>query len=378
MRLFALLAFFLISAVQAAEIPPKTPPIGHVYVLVLENENFETTFGPNSVAPYLAKELPVQGAMLDHYYGIGHFSLDNYIAMISGQAPNPVTQDDCNDFTDFVQKGVTRDGQAIGEGCVYPASVKTIADQLEAKGLTWRGYMQDMGNDPAREAKHCGHPAIGTADDTQIATPTDSYVSRHDPFVYFHSIIDRPACAENVVSFDTLEADLARAGGSANFTFITPSACDDGHDSPCANDAPGGLVSADAFLRHWVPLILASPDFKKDGLLIITFDEADVPDPSKVTDNFDSCCNEQPGPNVKAGQSVGKRPSVGAGIGGTGGGRIGAVLLSPFIKAGTRSSVPYNHYALLRSVEDIFGLPHLGYAGQKGLKTFGKDIFTAR
>jgi hypothetical protein len=373
-RLFAFLALLLISAVQAAEMPK----IGHVYVLVLENENYQTTFGPASVAPYLAHDLPAQGAMLDHYYGIGHFSLDNYIALISGQAPNPVTQDDCEDFTDFVQKGVTRDGQAIGEGCVYPASIKTLADQLEAKGLSWRGYMQDMGNDPAREAKRCGHPAIGAADDTQSATPTDSYVTRHDPFVYFHSIIDRPECARNVLSFDTLEADLALAGGSSNFTFITPSACDDGHDSPCADDRPGGLVSADAFLRRWVPLILASPDFKKDGLLIVTFDEADVPDPSKATDNFDACCNEQPGPNVKAGQTVDKRPSVGPGISGAGGGRTGAVLISPFIKPGTKSSVSYNHYSLLRSVEDMFGLPHLGYAGQKGLKPFGKDVFTAQ
>jgi hypothetical protein len=136
LRLFAaLLALFLFTGAQAAEIPK----IGHVFVLVLENENYEATFGANSVAPYLAKDLPAQGAMLDHYYGIGHFSLDNYIAMISGQAPNPVTQDDCEDFTDFVQKGITRDGQAIGEGCVYPAAIKTVADQLEATVLNAAG-----------------------------------------------------------------------------------------------------------------------------------------------------------------------------------------------------------------------------------------------
>jgi hypothetical protein len=51
-------------------------------------------------------------------------------------------------------------------------------------------------------------------------------------------------------------------------------------------------------------------------------------------------------------------------------------MLSPFISPGTVSKVPYNHYALLRSVEDLFGLGHLGYAGQDGLKGFGADIFT--
>src|SRR5579859_3494676 len=375
-RLFALLAFFLISAVQAAEIPPKTPPIGHVYVLVLENENFETTFGPNSVAPYLAKELPVQGAMLDHYYGIGHYSLDNYIAMISGQAPNPVTQDDCPTFSDFAFKGWAKDHQAIGQGCVYPASVKTLADQMEAKHLTWHGYMEDMGKDPAREAARCGHPTVGTPDGTEDATEKDKYATRHDPFVYFHSIIDRPSCAENVVPLDGLEADLADAAKTANLSFITPNLCNDGHDQTCADGGPAGLEAADAFLRHGGRWIFASPAFKQDGLLIVTFDEADVPDPKNATDNFESCCGEQPGPNIKTGAKIGKRPDSGPGIYGAGGGRTGAVLLSPFIKPGTLSSVPYNHYAMLKSLEDMFGLTYLGYAGQKGLVTFGKDVFT--
>jgi hypothetical protein len=66
----------------------------------------------------------------------------------------------------------------------------------------------------------------------------------------------------------------------------------------------------------------------------------------------------------------------GPGITGPGGGRVGAVLVSPLIKPGTVSKAAYNHYALLRSIEDFFDLEHLGYAGQKGLKSFGKDVFT--
>ena len=63
---------------------------------------------------------------------------------------------------------------------------------------------------------------------------------------------------------------------------------------------------------------------------------------------------------------------------GPGGGRIGAVLRSPFIKPGTVSYVPYNHYSMLRSIEDIFGLAHLGYAGQAGLASFGGDVYRHR
>ena len=67
--------------------PSKRPQ--HVFIIVLENEGFKTTFGRNSPAPYLSRELASKGLLLRQYYGIGHFSLDNYIAMISGQSPNP-------------------------------------------------------------------------------------------------------------------------------------------------------------------------------------------------------------------------------------------------------------------------------------------------
>lgn len=334
--------------------------VRHVFVIVLENEPYPITFGAQSPAPYLAHELPKQGALLSNYYGIGHYSLDNYIAMISGQAPNAATQNDCHVFSEFVRTrpGLDANGQAIGAGCVYPADVKTLADQLEAAGYTWKGYMEDMGADPAREAAACGHVPVGAVDVTNHATPKDEYADKHDPFVYFHSIIDDHArCAAHVVNLDALENDLRSVASTPNFSFITPGLCHDGHDAPCKNGEPGGLVSADKFLREWVPQILASPAFKQDGLLVITFDEG--------TDGA-ACCGEQ-------GLPGGPQP----GQFGPGGGRIGAVLISPFIAPGTVSQVPYNHYAFLRSMEDIYGLPHLGYAGAPQVRSFGADVFTA-
>jgi hypothetical protein len=62
-------------------------------------------------------------------------------------------------------------------------------------------------------------------------------------------------------------------------------------------------------------------------------------------------------------------------VGGTDGGKIGALVLSPFAKAGTTSAVPYNHYSLLASIEDSFSLPRLGYARAPGVNTFGADVF---
>ncbi len=91
-------------------------PIRHVFVIVLENESASTTFGPNSPAPYLSKTLPSQGAYLPHYYGVGHESNDNYIAMISGQAPSAQNQADCQIFDDLVPGTIGANGQARGLG----------------------------------------------------------------------------------------------------------------------------------------------------------------------------------------------------------------------------------------------------------------------
>ena len=342
------------------------PPIRHVFVLILENESYPVTFGKRSPARYLAHTLSTQGALLTQYYAIGHASLGNYIALISGQAPNEQTQLDCAVFADFTASAPRLDahGQLLGSGCVYPSIVKTLPDQLEAAGLTWKAYMEDMGKNPARESATCGHVPVGAADTTHVAQPGDQYATRHDPFVYFHSIIDdQSRCAAHVVNLESLPRDLESVASTANYTFITPNLCDDGHDAHCVDGRRGGLAAADIFLKQWVPLIERSPAFRADGLLVVTFDESD----SGGAAGSAACCSEMPLPGTQY------RP----GFRGPGGGRIGAVVLSPFVKPGTVSDVAYNHYSLLRTVETLFGLPPLGYAAQSDLEVFGPDVFTA-
>ena len=363
LHLLAITSIFCASAAAMAS-PASSgqspAPVRHVFIIMLENESFQVTFGANSLAPYLAHELPKQGALLSNYYGVGHYSLDNYLAMISGQAPNPDTQNDCATFSEFTpaDNRLDANGQLAGKGCVYPGKVRTIANQLTDANLSWKAYMEDMGADPAREAATCGHPVVGTKDLTERATPKDQYATKHNPFMYFHSIIDdKKYCDARVVNLNHLTDDLTRIDTTPNLVYITPGLCHDGHDAPCKNGEQGGLISADAFLRTWVPRIVDSPAFKQDGLLVITFDEGV---------DGKSCCNEKPLPN-------GPQP----GQFGPGGGQIGAVVLSPFIAPGTQSHMPYNHYSLLRTLENIFGLAHLGYASDDQLRTFGDDVFTA-
>lgn len=339
-------------------------PVRHVFLIVLENQSFGVTFGRTSPSPYLAKTLRAQGLLLSNYYGIGHSSLDNYLALISGQAPNPDTQGDCPVVTEFhlTRPGLDSHGQALGRGCMYPDIVRTLPDQLEAAKLTWKGYMEDMGNDPARESATCAHTPAGSQEKSYVAVAGDKYAARHNPFIYFHRIVDAPnRCATHVVNLDALPKDLQRVDTTPDYSFISPNLCNDGHDAKCADGQPGGFQGIELFLRKWVPLIMESPAYRQDGLLIITFDESDSTGPDAST----ACCGEKPLPGEQ------QQP----GFNGPGGGKTGAVLLSPFIKPGTTSTVPYNHYSTLRSIEDLFGLEHLGYAGQAGLQTFGSDVF---
>jgi hypothetical protein len=345
--------------VRAAADPP-------LFVIVEENESASTTFGAGSPAPYLSQTLVSQGAYVPNYYGIGHASLDNYVAMVSGQAPNPKTSGDCPTFLDFpAPTMMDAYGQETGQGCVYPPDVPTLMSQMDNAKLTWRGYMDGMGTDLARDGSAtCSHPPVNSPDNTEAgetSAPYDEYATRHNPFMYFHYVIDDSAeCNANVVNLSQLPADLQSASTTPNYVFITPNLCNDGHDKPCRDGTgAGGLMQADQFLQTWVPKITSSPAYQQDGMLIILFDEA--------SGDSSACCNEMPGPYDAAN-------GIMPGGSGPGGGQVGAVMLSQFIKPGTKSTVSYNHYSMLGTVEDIFGLPRL--ADAVGTTPFGSDIFT--
>ena len=375
----ALLTGALAPGGAAARTPPyKQPTIRHVFVIMLENEDYASTFGDPSADPYLAQALPAEGALLEDYYATGHESNDNYISLVSGQPPNPDNQADCQDFDEFLDPHTLSDGVEEGIGCVYPTSVENIGTQLSAHKRKWKAYEQDMGNDPNRETAACGHPVLNAKDETQDAVEGDGYATRHDPFVYFQSVISNQSyCDEHVVAMGSpsgtmpaaalhgetgLATDLASAGRTPNFSFITPNLCNDGHDYPCTNQPSGAsaLADVDSFLETWVPKITSSPAFGKNGLLEITFDESDG-----AQSDSSSCCAETAGPDSPL-----------PGITGPGGGRIGAVLISPFIKPGTVSTTPYDHYSSLATFESLFGLPRLAEAASAPA-VFGADVFTA-
>ena len=353
--------------------------VHHVFQIVLENEEEGTSFPRKGTE---LDQLADQGVFVPRYFATGHASLDNYLAMVSGQAQYFSTSIDCpiykNASGTINPRGYYAPVLPHDTGCVYPAGIKTLPDQLTAAGRTWAGYMEDMGNTAARETSRCGQPAVagvavdpavGALDDTQGATAADQYAARHNPFVYFHSLIDVPAsaasspCTDHVVPMTQLATDLA-TNNVANWSFITPNLCDDGHDAPCkgpgaegANPGAGGLTSANAFLAKIVPMIQASQAYRHGGLIVITFDEGTT---------TKSCCGEA--------------------FFSTGGGQVGAVILGPTIHPHV-TSCAYNHFSLLRTWEDVFGLKakrtsipgsdgqgHLAHAGDPGLIPLTREL----
>ena len=448
------------SSANSREEGTLLPPgaIQHVMVIDLENESFASTFG--TPGTYLTQTLVPQGELLVNYYATGHVSLDNYVAQVSGQAPNFLTNSDCvgstgaGAYNDVVPgtldaNQATYPGQVDGQGCVFPAAVQTIGAQLDlaypwSRDRNWRGYAEDMGNDPTRDGgtadplggTDCAHPVqtngVGVdltnnaegpnATGSQVlSTTTDQYANRHNPFVYFHSVVDNAwTCPRDVVPLgavtlgsngapDTfsghLAQDLASPATTPRFALVTPNLCNDGHDAKCAGTntagtTTGGLTAANLWLTHWMPLILGSPAYRSGHMLVvITTDEGAITD-STAGDN------EQPGPNnPNPGYSpllnvpipafggktyyqilgvTGLTPNV-APPGGTmpGGGQVGALLLNPrWIHTGTVDTTgSYNHYSALRTYEDLLGIDwggadrqgHLGFAATAS--DFGPDVF---
>jgi hypothetical protein len=294
------------------------PALPHVFTIVLENSNFDATW--NGGVPYLS-ELKSKGAFLPNYYGTGHASADNYITMTSGQPPTPLFMGDCENWS-----------SCVAFERAWPDGGRNITDQIDEAGLTWRAYMESMPGP-------CTHPSM-----TDVIDPYSApYATRHNPFAYYPSIIDDQAyCDAHVVPYTTtaFQGELAdHASAMPNYVFITPDTCSDGHDSDsspvpvlaCKDDRPGGLASVETWLRANVPPIL---DYIRShgGALIITLDENGFSDPD--------CCT----------------------TGGAFGGRIGTLVLGPRVASGEYPAT-YDHYGLLRTIEDAFGIAeHLNLA----------------
>jgi hypothetical protein len=303
---------------------PEAGPVKHVFLISLASPGYDAAFGATgSQMPYLSATLRPQGVLLTNYSLLDEASLANGIAAISGQAPTAASEADCPEY----------------EECLFPVETLTLADQLTTGRFSWHAYVEGMA-DPEGKPDNCVHPEPDAAE----APATGGYAARLNPFVFFHSLLDLGDCAANDVPLSELAGDLKKADGVANFNYVAPNLCNGGFRGQCPEGAPDGAAAADAFLSKLVPEILASPAYKQDGLLIVSFGAAQ--------------------PEVAA------TPTDPAAAPATDPLKVGALLVSPLLTAGGTDGAAYDPYSLLRSIDELFGLAPLGAAEEPKVHSF--------
>jgi hypothetical protein len=300
---------------------PEPGPVQHVFLVSVASPGYDAAFGTASQMPYLSGELRLQGTLLTNYSLLDTAPLPNGIAAIGGQPPTAATKSGCPTY----------------EACLQDVETLALPDQLAGARLAWHGYFEGM-TDAEGKADNCVHPEPEAAD----APTANGYSSLLNPFVFFHSLLDLGDCDENDVPIEGLAKDLKKPETTANFSYVSPSLCNAGFREKCPEGAPSGPAAADAFLAKVVPEILASPAYRKDGLLIVGFGAAD-PDPAA------------PPSDPK---------------------KVGALLLSPLLTPGATDAAPYTPYSLLRSIDELFNLEPLANAKGTKVRSFA-SAFTA-
>jgi hypothetical protein len=315
---------------------PEAGQVKHVFVVSLASPGYEAAFGAASQMPYLATTLRPQGELLSGYTLLGDAGLPNAIAAVSGQPPNASTQADCATYSEFSGATLNKKGVVSGSGCVYPVEALTLADRLALGRFSWHAYMEGMVDPTTGKPDTCVRPEAEGVDQPALG----GYAARQNPFVYFHSLLDLGDCATNDMPLTQLSTDLRKATNTPNYSYIAPNLCNAGVAGQC----PTGAAAADAFLAQWVPKITASPAYKEDGLLIVTFDELNPPEAGA------------------AAPAAGAKP------------KVGALLLSRFIAPNSTDAAEYTPYSLQRSTGELFGLTPLAAAGRAKVKSFAPAL----
>ncbi len=274
--------------------PEKVPSFQHVLVVVEENQSYEDVIGNPDFA-YL-NQLARQSGLARQFYARTHPSINNYFFLT---AAKPATK----------RTSVLAD---LYGGMVRGAN---IAEILTRHGKTWKSYAEDL-------------PTV-----RYTGGNVGLYAKRHNPFAYYSSVVeDHPASGpsqrDNIVPFSQFAADW-KAGKLPSYAFLVPNLNNDGHNNPhthkgAACPEPEAARQTDEWLEENLKPLIESDDFRRDSLLVITFDEG--------------CDRDQ-----RADRRLGPKQRTG------GGGRIATILVGAHMPPeGCVSDTVYHHESLLR------------------------------
>jgi len=338
------LALSALAATALAGGPsPAMPHYDHIWVIIEENHTTDEIIG-NPAAPTFTR-LAREYGFASNYYALRHPSEPNYVALVGGETFGIADDDAFYCTPGKADWGCGKSGQP---GYVdHTVAGRSLVDQLAHKGLSWKGYFEDI-PEPGSLAYRWPSPQEPAA-----GKPDSLYAVKHNGFMTFKSVQDASDRASKIVGFDVLEHDI-RAGTLPNFAHIVPNQCNDmhglkGHDVPadCVGKNSASLIArGDAMLAHLVGEIMNSRQWKsaESDAIVITFDENDD---DKASSHPNGCCGLDPN-----------------GTANPGGGWIPTIVIANHGPRGLTDPTPYNHYSLLRTIEDAFGLDgHLRHAG---------------
>lgn len=190
----------------------------HAIIVVLENTNYA-----NALQQPFLKQLADSGATFSNLTGLTHPSQGNYVALTSGAL-----------------NGVKDDRK-------YDLNVNSIADLLEARGLTWKVYAEDFP----------GKCFVGTS--------SKGYTRKHNPFISYVNIQTNPSRCANIVEALQFDQDAAK-GKLPNYAFYVPNLKNSGHDT---NVTYAAKWYGQKFSRY-----ISDAQFMANTILITTFDES--------------------------------------------------------------------------------------------------------
>jgi hypothetical protein len=419
---------FLAAPMLANEgdVPKGVPHLDHVFVIMMENHGYQQVID-NPSEPYL-NSLVASGKvnLANNYFGVGHPSLTNYLEIVGGsnfgiRSDNSPAWHD-KTCTPNLQSGlVNADNQAnltpppvpiettnicpiYGEGMdaetpavdnwnevalpsfAFLADIdgfksvpaahtagKTIADQLDRAGLSWKSYQESLpagGADGVNNADGFFSNLIPVTSllPNETQTLIALYAVKHNPFAYFRDIeqgYDADSSLINMVGFEGargLFEDLS-AGHVPNYSFIVPNQCNDQHgrsnagpqcdfdpnsDGLQAGLNPALIYAGDLAIRNLVKAIHASPAWKDgNNAIVIVWDENDYSGTSALPNGA------FPPQNTN---------------------KVVLTVETNYADHGVVSQTYYNSYSVLKSIEAGFGLPCLNHSCDDNVKVM-RDLF---
>jgi hypothetical protein len=239
----------------------------HIFIMMFENHGWSQI----EHNPYW-EAVQEQGIVLTDFYALTHPSQPNYVAQLGGDTFN------CN-----------------SDAPTNVSASPNLVDLLEAKSITWKSYQEDYTPKPG-----------GDCDPAE--QQNSLYYRKHNPFMSYDNVRNNKKRCQNIVPASQLDKDLA-ANALPQFSYYTPNIKNDAHDTD--------LFYAGKYLQGWLKKYMAMPNFVRNTMVIITFDEDEY-----LESNHVSC-----------------------------------FLLGPYIKhPNTTEGTKYDHYSITRTIEDNWNL----------------------